>query len=472
MQFKPFIGPSYLLDSVNVDCQRSVNLFPQVHELGGGKNGEVASLIRTPGLELAVTVGTGPNRGLHTSSNNRSFAISGAEVYEVTAFGSTLLGTLDTLGGQCSMDDNGIDLLIVDGSRGYTFRFATNVFAKITDVDFPVAAHCCFIDQYLLVNDVNTRRFYLSGLSDAPDWDGLDFASKEGSPDNVVAIIADHRELFLIGDTTSEVWFDSGAVSFPFERNQGAFMEFGTCAPDAVKKLDNRIFMPAQDKNGRGVVMAIAGYRGDRISTYAVERAIRAGDLSNANAFTYQQDGHPFYCLNVPGLNSTWCYDVSTGMWHERDSWTSEGFTRNRAENHCMISGYHVVGDYQNGNLYKMKKDVYTENGQPLRWLRACPHLSKEMKRLFISEFRLDMQLGVGTSTVLDPQCSLRVSRDGGNTWSSEAWRSMGKQGDFKSRVMWNKLGTARDFVLEVSSSAATPATLISAFIETAVGAH
>ncbi len=418
MQFAGFVGPSYTLDSLNVNAQRCVNLYPQMNEVVG-KNSEVGSLVRTPNLTKIGTLGTGPNRGNFTTSNKRSFAVSGSELYEITSIAApVLIGTLQTSSGKCGIADNGVQMLIVDGLKGYVFTFATNAFLTISDPDFPVATHCCFIDQYLIVNDKNTRRFYLSALSDATDWDGLDFASKEGAPDNVEALLADHKELLLVGDQTSEIWFDSGDTSFPFARMQGAFMEFGIAAPESLVKLDNAAFMLAQDRNGQGMVYRVGGYQGQRVSTFAVEKAINSvADISGATAWTYQMGGHTFYVLNVPGLKSSWVLDVSSSMWHERDSWSDGGFQRCRAENHCMVGGIHVVGDYQNGNLYQLTKPT------------------------------------VDISDGSDRQVALEVSRDGGHTFGSEHLRSFGKIGEYKPRVMWNKLGCARDFVFRISGS-------------------
>jgi hypothetical protein len=464
MQFSGFIGPSYTLDSRTVSCQRCVNLFPQLNE-AAGKNGEVAALRRTPGLELLSTAGAGGNRGNFTSSNGRAFAVNGTYLYEIsTPSAPVLRGTLQTSVGQVGIDDNGVQMLIVDGLKGYVFTFSNNSFLQISDPDFPVASHCCFIDQYLIVNDVNSRRFYLSSLSDATDWDGLDFASKEGSPDNVLAIVADHRELFLIGDTTSEVWQDVGDADFPFIRVQGAFMEFGTSSPYAVKKLDSGVIFPHQDKNGQGMVMRISGYNGQRISTHAVEKAISEGDLINATAWTYQMDGHSFYVLNVPGLRSTWVYDVSTNLWHERDSWTTNGFTRNRAENHCMVDGVHVVGNYQNGKLYKMNKSLITEDSEDLVWERTFPHLSKEMKRVTVNSLSIDAEVGIGMAGGATPVALLTTSRDGGKTYGSEKSRSTGKTGEYKTQMIWNRLGQGRDWVFKLRGSG--PITLVSAFID------
>lgn len=50
-----------------------------------------------------------------------------------------------------------------------------------------------------------------------------------------------------------------------------------------------------------------------------------------------------------------------------------------------------------------------------------------------------------------DPRIMLRLSNDGGKTWITEQWRAAGKVGEFCRRVRWNRLGSARRRVFEVS---------------------
>jgi hypothetical protein len=212
------------------------------------------------------------------------------------------------------MADNGVHLLCVDGVKGYTLKFSDNTFAQIADADFPVASYCAFQDQYLIVNSVNTGNFYLSGLSDAIDWDGLDFAAAEGYPDKLVRLLVDHRELLLIGSQSIEGWFDSGDNTFPFARIQGGYTEQGSDAPDSWLKMDNGVFGITRDANGSGIVSRMVGYTPQRVSTFAVELALKgSSNLAGATAWSYQDRGHTFYCLNAPSLTSTWCLDVSSG---------------------------------------------------------------------------------------------------------------------------------------------------------------
>ena len=63
------------------------------------------------------------------------------------------------------------------------------------------------------------------------------------------------------------------------------------------------------------------------------------------------------------------------------------------------------------------------------------------------------VEIGSFTATAIDPQVMLRWSDDGGHTWSSERWTSMGKIGEFGYRTFWRRLGSSRDRVYEVSGT-------------------
>jgi hypothetical protein len=459
MQLPAFIGPSYTLRSVNVDCQRSVNLYPEVDELGTGKNQELASLVKRPGLKKLLTLGTGPNRALYRASNNRTFSISGHKLFEIVNLAGVERGSLEGEG-PAAMADNGHQLIMLSGGKGYVLNFADNVFAAITDDAFPVADEVQFLDQYIIVNSRDTGNFQFSTLSDAANWDGLDVAAAEGSPDNLITLLVSNRELILFGETTTEIWWNDGTT--PFSRKGDAVFEHGIAGRYAKAKLDNGVFFWNKDKNGNAMAMRINAYVPQRLSTHAVETAVNGyGDISDATCYTYQSGGHSFWVTNFPSAKTSWVYDVATGLWHERTS----GDGRFRAENHVFDGTKHLVGDYENGNIYELSETEYTDDGEEIRWFRRAPHFAKEAVKLNHASFQLDMETGVGQGFD-DPKVCLRYSDDGGHTWSNEKWESCGKVGEFKRRVKWNRLGQSRDRVYEVSGSDAVKTVLISAYLE------
>ena len=458
----PILGSSYVARSVNAADNRMINLFPEVIPEGGK---EAGFLNRAPGLKLLQTIGTGPIRALwsHQTSNNNFYVVSGMEVYRVF----DLNGTPEMIGqvsgtGPVSIADNGTQIFFACNGPSYIYNEQTRVFAPITDPDFPGAVTVGYLDGYFVFNEPNSQRVWVTALLDGTSVDPLDFASAEGSPDGLVAINVDHREAWLFGSDSVEVWYDAGGVDFPLVRIQGAFNEIGCAAPFSVAKLDNSLFWLGQDARGQGIVYRANGYNGVRVSTHAVEYAIaQYGVISDALAYTYQQEGHTFYVLTFPTANATWVYDAATQAWHERAGLTNGEFTRHRSNCQCNFKGSIVVGDFENGNIYTFDLQTYADNGSAQKWLRswrALPTGTNNLKRTAHHTLQLDCETGVGLSTGQgsDPQAMLRWSDDGGHTWSNEHWSPMGAIGKYGHRVFWRRLGMTlklRDRVYEVSGT-------------------
>lgn len=488
----PILGSSYVARSVNAADSRMVNLFPEIVPEAGK---QPAFLNRAPGLRLLATVGSGPIRGLWAFSNdaNSAFVVSGTSLYKITpSWSATLLGTVAGTG-PVSMADNGVQLFIAANGPSYIYNTVTNVFAQITDVDFPGAVTVGYIDGYFVFNEPNSQRLWVTQLLDGTQVDPLDFASAEGAPDDVVSVIVDHREVWVFGTNSVEVWYDAGAADFPLQRIQGAFNEIGCAAAYSVAKLDNGLFWLGADARGRGIVYRANGYTGQRVSTHAVEWQIQQyGNLSDAIGYTYQQDGHAFYVLVFPSADTTWVYDVSTNVWHERAGWVNGAFTRHRGNCQMSYGDEIVIGDYASGNIYAFDLDVYADNGSIQRWLRSWRALTPDqnnLKRTAHHTLQLDCESGVGlagfdpedfgllltedggflgtesgdyievaTPVVqgANPKVMLRWSDDGGHTWSNEHWAEMGRIGQYGRRVFWRRLGMTmklRDRVYEISGT-------------------
>ena len=458
----PILGASYVARSINAADNRMVNLFPEMTP----DNGQTAAFLnRAPGLEYLQSVGTGPIRALwaHQTNGSDFYVVSGNEVYKMSTLTGdpVLLGTVSGTG-PVSIADNGTQLFFACNPDSYIYNEVTNVFQQITDPDFPGAVTVGYLDGYFVFNEPDSQRVWVTSLLDGLSVDPLDFASAEGSPDGLVALIVDHREAWLFGTDSVEVWYDAGLPDFPLTRIQGAFNEIGCVAAFSVAKLDNGLFWLGTDARGQGIVYRANGYTGQRVSTHAIEYAIaQYSDISDAVAYTYQQEGHAFYVLTFPTGNATWVYDVATQAWHERAGWLNGAFTRHRSNCQCNFLGNTVVGDFENGNIYKMSLDVYSDNGDIQKWLRswrALPTGTNNLKRTAHHSLQLNCEAGVGLidGQGSDPQVMLRWSDDGGHTWSNEHWSPMGKIGAYYQRVFWRRLGMTlklRDRVYEVSGT-------------------
>jgi hypothetical protein len=455
----PILGSAYVTRSVNAADNRMINLFPEIVPEGGK---ELGFLNRAPGLRTVVTVGDGPIRGLWTFGNNL-YVVSGARLYRVnSSYTVTLIGTVAGASGPVSMSDNGVQLFVACNGPGFIYNANTNAFAQITDTDYPGAVTVSYVDGYFVFNEPNSQKIWVTALFDGTSVDPLDFASAEGSPDDVVGIIADHREVWVFGTDSVEVWYNSGDPDFPFARIQGAFNELGCASAYSIAKMDNGLFWLGEDSRGKGIVYRANGYTGQRISTHAVEWQIQQyNDISDAIGYTYQQDGHSFYVLVFPSANATWVYDVATQAWHERAGFNNGSFTRHRGNCRVFFNNDVLVGDYQNGKIYAFDLNVYADDGQPQKWLRswrALPTGQNNLKRTAHHTLQIDIEAGVGlvTGQGSDPEVMLRWSDDGGHTWSNEHWVKIGKIGEYGRRAIWRRLGMTqklRDRVYEVSAT-------------------
>ena len=457
----PILGQSYVARSVNAADSRMVNLFPEATPQAGKTAG---FLNRAPGLRLLATLGTGPIRGLWSPDPNGLYAyvISGNTFYRIdTSYTAEAYGYVSGTG-QVSMADNGTQLFIASNPDGYIFNMTTLIFAPITDVDFPGAVTVGYLDGYFVFNEPNSQRVWTTVLLDGSSVDPLDFASAEGSPDGLVSLIIDHREAWLFGTNSVEVWYDAANAGFPLTRIQGAYNEIGCVAAYSVAKLDNGVFWLGGDARGEGIVYRTNGYKGQRISTHAIEWQIQQyGDISDAIGYTYQQDGHAFYVLIFPSAGATWVYDVATDNWHERAAWVNGAYTRHRSN--CQMAFNHqvIVGDYNDGRIYAFDLETYSDDDQPQRWLRswrALPQDQNTLVRTAQHSLQLDAETGVGLNSGQGdaPEAMLRWSDDGGHTWSNEHWSSMGAIGAYGTRTFWRRLGMTnklRDRVYEVSGT-------------------
>lgn len=301
-------------------------------------------------------------------------------------------------------------------------------------------------------------------------FDPLDIAGKTGGADDIQGCIAVHGELWLIGALTTEVWVNVGAADFTFQRLPGAFIDHGCSARYSIAKQDVSVFWLSQDREGQGIVIQTQGYTVKRISTHAIEAAIQSySRIDDAIGFCFQQQGHAFYVLSFPTADVSWAYELKSGQWHQLAYTDLNGVLHRHRANCCTFAyGKNLVGDWQNGNLYAMDPNVFTDNGQPIVCTRTFPHMVDDGNRITYQSFIADMQVGTlpGSTTDNPPVVSLRWSDDRGATFGNAVTQPLGAGGDYLTSVQWNRLGMARDRVFELSWSAPARTALNGAFVD------
>lgn len=484
-----FVGQSYTAPDPYQDRQQTLNYYPEFSQ--DPKSKTPVALLGAPGLneildfstmsDDVLVAPTGGCRGVWVlpGGTDALWVVGKAVILtqmtvaatqtSIAQFSKTFIGNLNTNSGPVCIRDNGPGgfAVIVDGAYGYLYEIATFTLTQITDAAFEPSSRVAFIDGWWIFNVVGTQRFFTNAPTPyTTTFDSTFFALKDSSSDNLVTLMENNRELWLVGERTSEVWYDAGGANFAFSRIPGVAPQIGCSAPQSMARLGSSLVWLGSSERGENVVIKTEQYSYVDISSRAVEAAITSYPLvSDAIGFVYEEEGHLFYVLTFPTADKTWVYDATaseaagTPQWHERASFDPTTGTFHQFKGSCFANyqNIRVVGDFQAQKGYQMSRQFYVDGDTPLVALRRTPHVwSKEnRKRIFHASIQIEFAPGVGLQNGQgsNPQAMLRWSDDGGTTFGNEHWTTIGAAGQYKNRAMWRRLGRARDRVYEMRVS-------------------
>lgn len=483
MKWPSFIGPSYTARSVQADCERTVNMYLEKIESPDGRF--PWALYSAPGIGTAGSVSLSPGRA-HFAQDGREFAVIGYGFYEIASDGTaTLRASLENDGLPATISssgDAGGELFITSGGVGYCYTLATNAITTVLASGANIGA---YLGGYFLSLNTTTSTLRISDYLDGLTWDPTQVALRASAGDKWVSMLVVHDEIWLAGSQTSEIWRHYGTQSpaypFVFAPVPGAAIEEGIGAAFSFARVDSTPIWLNASEQGQGKVLRGNGYGVPiRISNHAVEAAIASYDtVDDAVACSFQYEGHSFYILTFPTEDHTWVYDQTSGQWVEWLYWdvANAVWKGYRPMFHAMAFGEHRMLDRSTGTFYTLSPTVYTDaGGAALRRLRRAPFPSTDDARVFVSEFQLTTQVGIGLSTGQgsDPQAMLRVSRDYGHTWGNEHWTTLGAIGAYLTRVVWSRLGAFRGArgVFEVVVSDPVPFSIVGASVDAQKGRH
>lgn len=475
MLYPGFIGSSNPTQSTLLN-ERLVNFYLEQ----SARAPEGAALYPTPGATPVVAVQDTGTRGLFTI-DGRCWAVIGTGVYEI-AYNATLDTWTATKRATVQEDTypatfaynpraTGVELAFTSGGNLYTMNTATNVVSAVAALAGE-ATMCGVLNNRYLVFDLDTGIVKISGLNNATF---SELFTRSIAPDPWQTMLVGSREIWLIGETTGEVWYDSGATPQPFAPIPGAFFKHGIAAPFAAAIAGEQVVWLDKTEYGSGRIVAARGYSPQPISNYAVDTSIaayaRQASLTDTETLVYEQDGHLFAVFSFPD-RGTWVVDLESGAWHERS-------TRNitemrddmwRPRVHCYAFNRHLVGDRSSGTISQLDVTVGTEaDGSVIRRVRVAPPLfAKSMERLIVSRFdlMLDAGLGLASGQGEDPVVMMRVSQNG-RSWGAERRTTAGRMGDYDHQAFFTRCGSSEKiWQPEIVVSDPIPWRLVGAQIE------
>jgi hypothetical protein len=492
-----FVGGSDQTANPYQDAQICVNWFPELSPSKAAK--EVAGLLGAPGLIQVAAAPGGGAPGFSTSmtawpqpSSVTNLPVRGSWVLPGwtqalvvignTCFLATIItpgsnstpgvlelskvGTLATVQGPVSIRDNDIGgfAVIVDGPYGYFYNISQQTLAQIEDPAWLGANTVCYIDGWWIFNQPGTQTFYTNYPQYGEAFNGSYYALKDAMSDKLMGVWESKEELWLIGERSTEIWYDAGGTYFPFQRLVGTPLQVGCKAVYSIARLVSQgqegLIWLGRSERGENIVVKTQGFGHQVISTPAVSNAIAQYTVtSDAIGYTYEEGAHEFYVLLFPTADATWVYDATMPpalAWTQRLSYDPYAGQFHRHRSNCFMNfgGMRVVGDYQNGALYQLTRAAQNDAGWPLVARRRSPYIwnKENRERVFMASLQVDFAPGQGQSAGLgsNPQANLRISRDYGTTYGPVNQSPMGPMGDYTNRCMWRKLGFSRGAVAEV----------------------
>lgn len=479
------IGGTYEHRFKDWNSQRTINWYPRItDQKSQEKNKTQIALIPRPGLTEFAEISGQSVRGLFTAltlTQERCFAVVGTSLYEIHYDGSTgLLGALNGVSQSNSkvymaLNGNG-QLMIQDPLAGYIFDLTTNTLTRITDIDYPTGTTLDFADGYFIISD-GEGRVSFSDLNDGFSWPGQNFFTPTFKPDRVRAIVASREEIFCFGDETIEVYINDGET--PFIRQSRTSMYYGITARDSVAVHQSGVFFLGKSRTGGSEVYLMGtNYSLNPISSPAITQILNVQTNEDAEGFVQcTMDGHIFYHLHLPSLNTTLVYDMTTNMWHERQSerpYPDVDGTKPqdiyRGRNYVRFKGLNLFGDWYSGKIFKEDSTVSTDDGYIRKLTRISSVFHNELKNIAVYGLEFDVNSGfspTGTKSVM----MLKYSKDGGNTFESEDLVELGTLGEYDTRVKTNNLGTARNWVISFSVTDAVDLIVMQAVANGSFGA-
>jgi len=240
------------------------------------------------------------------------------------------------------------------------------------------------------------------------------------------------------------VWLGLNDTGYPF--SYVATIARGILGPNAIAGHDDGfgkgIFLAGDDNK----ISTLDGYTPVPISTPDLDLLIEQEPTKeNITVSVYVSQGHGI--VVVQGKNWCWEYDTTLQTWHERKShlvnyW--RGFLPVNAFNQW------ICGDLKSGNLAVIDGLTYAEFGDPLLIQIETGPLGAFPQMLRINALELYLTHGVGRATgadplETDPDISIMISRDGGQTWSKPRVVKIGRQSLTDGRVRAGIWGQAHN---------------------------
>lgn len=387
----PILGPTQQGVDETVPQQGGSVVIDGFFDEGGALN-------KRPGLFSLFNCGTGkPVNGVYWWREKKTLLVcSGRHIFAITTLGqpskiitpsSESLRLADYEPVSFASTEQWV--YMTNGGKVIAWNGDTAQFAQDASAPMSACSHLAYLDGYILGNEVGSQTFYYTDLltetSTTPaTWNAVGI-NAEGAPDPLLALKVGWREIVLVGERSTEIWYNSGA-DVPFARLEGSFIEQGISAKHSIVSADNTWIWLNHERQ----VIRLEG-RTPKVLSAPVENYLRW--------FTKVEDAigtivEHFYVLSFPWADYTLVFDLKNGGWYIWSKWEPEKSWYNRFLGQLSVFvpewNTWLMAGRRNGQLYVFDKSLMTDAGELIRTCYRSAHFDhgtlrrKRSKRLYL----------------------------------------------------------------------------------------
>lgn len=452
-------------------------------------------LINFAGYENALTIlpeGV-EGRGLfHSTRGNFLLAVFSSTVYRIDLnistgeLQSTFLFSLSTTTGEVFMDENlSSQIAIVDGSsngdgspRAYLYNYSAGIDA-VQLIHFTGTAQA-FIPNYVTYQ--NTYFIFGNGLTSASgsqwyvyrtgyipatpatawDLEYVQLLTLQTKPDFAKACIripSHGNNLLVLGSTVAEIWTSVAGLQI-YQRQSSINIDYGVASVSTIAASDDMIAWLGINEKSSPAIMVMTGGKADRLSTDGIDYLLsKVQRPDKSTAMFYRQDGHVFYILTFydEADNFSIMYDFTTKKFFDITDWD---FTYHPARQMAYFNNDIYFVSLKQGSLMRISTDVTSisttdENDYEIPRIRKCDTFRLPgSERFIVNQFSFTVENGVEQNITPDqdfrPRIDVTISKNGGETYSNANIYYMHPTGYYKNRPLFNKLGEANQFTVQM----------------------
>ena len=380
-----------------------------------------------PGLKPVGSV-SGIDRGGHVMAGELYRLVSGILYLVSPNGGYTQLGFVSGSDRAVFADDGSSLYIVADGNL---WR-ANGVSVERVPVTVITGLHSiAYINRQFILGGDNGL-FATSDVADGDTYNALNFAEAESRPDPLVRPYTFNQLVYMFGGSSTELWYNSGVGSPPFDRQDTALVNVGLAGKHAVTNTDQFLYWVGDD---RKVYQCVGAQARNKATPSVSHKLERMASVSSCVASSFVLEGQDFVLFS---------FDTATLLYSETfDYWVDLG-TDGKWYGSQVLRCYqeNMVLDYRSGDVHKLDLDTYTDDGDTRIRTRTLAPINGALiqqpgKRILVKGLRINMQVGVGLETGqgVNPVLMCQFSPDGGHTWQAERHVSIGELGNYQQAV-------------------------------------